>query len=101
MMNEACKCPLSGIGDYYPCDALGSPPKPHHLRAGGDKSGSLELAQQCQGEPMSFEQGGLRVSCGIASEKFKSTLSFVHCGYTQVLPMTPCVHFMLRVTGVG
>jgi hypothetical protein len=67
-MNETCKRALSGVGDYDPGDALRPSPNLHDLRAGGDKSGSLELAKQCQGEPMSFEQGGLGVSGGIASE---------------------------------
>jgi hypothetical protein len=86
--------PLSGFGDYEPGHTLRPPPNPRHLRAGGDKSGSLELGQQRQREPMSFEQGGLGVSGGIAKEKFKSTLSFVHC-------RCPAVHFLLRLTGIG
>jgi hypothetical protein len=82
-MNEARKCRLSSIGDYDPGDALRPPPKPHHLRSGGDKSGSLELDQERRREAKSVEQDRLGVSGGIAGEKFKGTLSFVHGGYRQ------------------
>jgi hypothetical protein len=51
---------------------------------------------------VSLEQGCFGVSGGIASEKFKSTLSFVHCRYTQVrLSRAPRVLFFERVAGVG
>jgi hypothetical protein len=93
MINETCKCLLPGVGDYNPGDALRPPPNPHHLRAGGDKSGSPELDQQCHRETMCVEQGRLSVSGGIAGEKFKGTSSFVHCRYTQVLPVTPRAYF--------